>query len=308
MSFTFWLAFASLFSSIHSAAVDLRSTRPLSTFQSLGDFPASSPSIQSHIKVIPASTVQSRFVVGGWDSLSNLTILHKRDDEIPGSNVTLGTPTNIDVHCDGHEYGSPSRFSCGSAFVDIPEDGTRDTLGDRTMQGQWDVPLPFRFVSCKSPIKPQNITEHERTPRFLRGPPSLSLLANGRCVIEFNVTNPGVSDRASGLELRAAAYRVLRQCVMPLSRGGVITGVGENRQLSVVVKAFAPQVHCQAPATPYAHDLRVYCQQVLNTMPTSTETNTFSLRGLDTAVAFARVSLPITFVDGTSYFEVHNLC
>ena len=91
-------------------------------------------------------------MIGGWDSsLSNLTFLDKRDDEPSGSNVTLGAPTDFTVYCDGDAYGSLSRFSCGNAFVDIPEDGRRDTLGDRTMQGHWDVPLPFRFVSCKSP-------------------------------------------------------------------------------------------------------------------------------------------------------------
>ena len=154
MSFIFWLAFATLFSSIHSAAVGLTRTRSLPTLQSLSNSLPSSLSTQYHIQVVPDSRLLSKFVIGGWDSsLSNLTYLHKRDDEPSGSNVTLGAPADISVHCDRDAYGPLSRFSCGNAFVDIPEDATRDTLGDRTMQGHWDVPLPFRFVSCKSPTQ-----------------------------------------------------------------------------------------------------------------------------------------------------------
>lgn len=118
-------------------------------------------------------------------------------------------------------------------------------------------------------------------------------------MIEFDIANPGVSDRASGLELRDATYKILKQCVIPLRQGGTATGVGEHRQLNVVVKATAPQVKCEAPATPYQLSQRAYCQQVLNAMPASTALGSFGLQAMN-----AKVALPVTFVDGASFLHI----
>lgn len=148
-----WLAFAALISRIRSAAVMPLGRRVLSTSDSSPIISPEPLGIEREVKVIPDSTLNSHFVIGGWDSsFSNLTFVRKRAEGDAGPNVTLGVPTGIDIHCHAGRYGIPSRFSCGNAFVDIPEDRDRDTLGARTTPGHWDVPLPFRFVSCKSII------------------------------------------------------------------------------------------------------------------------------------------------------------
>ena len=83
---------------------------------------------------------------------------------------------------------------------------------------------------------------------------------------------------------------------MDLNQGGVATGLGDNGQLSLQVKAAMPQLRCETPPTEHSLRMRGYCQIVLNGMPALTKAATFGLGLFDPTVV-----LPITFTDGMSY-------
>ena len=150
MTFFHWLIIASCIPCIVTVAVNPFSKRLSPAADPLDIHLPKALGIQPPVHIVPDLTLQSHFVIGGWDpSFSNLTFVHKRADSGFRPNATLASPQGLDVHCHAERYGHPSRYSCGNAFVDIPEDRVRNTLADRRKQDS-DVPLPFRFVSSKS--------------------------------------------------------------------------------------------------------------------------------------------------------------
>ena len=67
----------------------------------------------------------------------------------PHSSGTLRAPggNGPPVQCDVSKYGRPVIDSCAEAWRDIPGSGGLQSFGSRTAKGQWDVVLPFRFIS-----------------------------------------------------------------------------------------------------------------------------------------------------------------
>lgn len=66
---------------------------------------------------------------------------------IPGVEPT-GLQTSV-VKCDGSIYGfNLNTESCLEAWSLLPKSAQRRTFGTRT-EGQFNVPLPFRVLSCK---------------------------------------------------------------------------------------------------------------------------------------------------------------
>ena len=66
-------------------------------------------------------------------------------------NVQLLNVTNDPVECNGGLYGRDlDKDSCVDAWRSIPTDNEYVTYGARR-EGHFEVPLPVRFLSCKSP-------------------------------------------------------------------------------------------------------------------------------------------------------------
>ena len=83
---------------------------------------------------------------------SNLTL--------PGPAQKLSDPAPPIVHCDSTTYKRDLvKASCINAISTIPDDADVLTIGDRT-QGSYDIPLPFRYISCKA-LAPPVVTPKE---------------------------------------------------------------------------------------------------------------------------------------------------
>lgn len=110
----------------------------------------------NNVQVVPDGTLDSRFIIGGWDPIfSTFLTPQRRQDDLLERTIKVRAPTGVGVHCHAERYGSPNHLSCGDALVAIPDSRKKITFTQRTGRGDWDYrgpqPLPFRWVSCESP-------------------------------------------------------------------------------------------------------------------------------------------------------------
>ena len=98
--------------------------------------------------IVPQSAETSKFTLGSGSaasfSFSNAIL---DSDPSTSSNITLSSK-KLNVVC-GTDLDVILASSCRQAWRDIPAYNDQDYLsfGNRTTPGNWDVPLPFRFIS-----------------------------------------------------------------------------------------------------------------------------------------------------------------
>ena len=51
-------------------------------------------------------------------------------------------------------------------------------------------------------------------------------IADATCVIEVTYANPGDADRETSSNLKSAAYKLVKECVMNQGSGGLVRGLG----------------------------------------------------------------------------------
>ena len=89
------------------------------------------------------------------------------------------------------------------------------TFGDRAA-GAWDAPLPFRYLS------------HD-----------------GLCAVDVSHSHGSTFDTVTPLALKETARLLIQICVQtPPSIGGLATGLGENKALSMRIVPYKPTVYC----------------------------------------------------------------
>ncbi|KAL8772474.1 MAG: hypothetical protein Q9209_002426 [Squamulea sp. 1 TL-2023] len=166
------------------------------------------------------------------------------------------------ARCNEREFGRPMFSSCGDAWKDIPDTIEVERFGSRSAGLQWDVILPFKFIS-----------------------------RDGLCTIDVSLSESDQAyyDEAKSYDLKKAAADVISQCVSK-STGGTVNGLGQYRRIRVSVSQYRPNVRCMKENAPL--DLGM-CQIALNIMPVVSSPMVFG----DTSTPRVKMLLPQRFVD-----------
>jgi len=121
--------------------------------------PATGSSAVSLTDLLPNSSSSLTFVVGGASesplletqislcntNISNSKILNRACN--PPQPLVLADQSNVKYECDKRLLSLEGN-DCRDAWQDMPGlDRTQVSFGNRTASHNWDVPLPFRFIS-----------------------------------------------------------------------------------------------------------------------------------------------------------------
>ena len=120
------------------------------------------------------------------------------------------------------------------------------TFGKRG-EGKWDAPIPFRYLS------------HD-----------------GLCAIDLGLRAGETFETVAPLDLKEAALRLIRICVaVEPSEGGLYSGLGVNKALSLRVVRYRPNVLCgsEGSGPPW-----VTCRHIIDQMRADSEKQIFGPR------------------------------
>ena len=67
-------------------------------------------------------------------------------------------------------------------------------------------------------------------------------VADATCIIETYYKNPGDADRETTGNLKSAAYKLMKECVMGQGRGGIVRGLGQNSSIHCKSCAFVDDI------------------------------------------------------------------
>lgn len=123
--------------------------------------------------------------------------------------------------CNGKSFGrNLNVVSCTDALNSMSDFHLPRTFGERG-EGDWDVPLPFRFLS-----------------------------RDGLCAIDVSHKAGTLFDTIIPTVMKLNVEALLNICVKGTpNQGGVATNIGENGALSVRMTPYRPNVHCEGPNT-----------------------------------------------------------
>ena len=127
------------------------------------------------------------------------------------------SPSGLPISCDGRLYGRNFNLaSCLQINNAMTSDTHPKTFGKRDRGDSWDAPLPYRYLS-----------------------------RDGLCAIDVGIRSGETFDTVSPLELKEAASWLIRICVsVEPSEGGLYTGLGVNKALSLRIVRYRPNVLC----------------------------------------------------------------
>ena len=140
MSLAFWTAVLSVLSPVLSVSIG--------TWQ--GQISSSSFNDHAPLEIVPHVSMPLPWIIGGSDqalpplsSEFNQTTLSSR------LNLTLLSRRNVNYECDDH-LNSLLPTECREAWRQIPRfDGKLYSIGNRSAEQKWDIPLPMRWPSSK---------------------------------------------------------------------------------------------------------------------------------------------------------------
>lgn len=152
--------------------------------------------------------------------VKSLVILDTPSLTQPGSNATNTNSSNAFYRCNGLKFGYNLDWSsCNEALSQIDASSTTEQTYGPRYQGQFDVKLPKRYISCLFP--------HPLGCYAQMDCKDLSMTVNGRCYINFGLMPRQVSARASGQEVASAVDYLISNCVRGTpSQGGMAYDVG----------------------------------------------------------------------------------
>lgn len=139
-----------------------------------------------------------------------------------GANTSLTLPT---VHCDGVAYKSDLlSASCADAYRTIPRTTKLLTFGDRE-DGDFEVPLPYRWVSCKKIFLTLPFAASRPLARWLTSLPRLA--ADGLCIFEIAKIADTPVAYATLRDFERAAFMLLTTCFADgRTEGGIAGNLG----------------------------------------------------------------------------------
>ncbi|KAL9031612.1 MAG: hypothetical protein Q9196_000369 [Gyalolechia fulgens] len=149
--------------------------------------------------------------------------------------------------------------SCADALSQIPQTDENLRFQMRGF-GQYDVPLPHRFIS-----------------------------ADGICILELVLKDEVKNEEASYHDLWSAARALLHDCVLSSAVGGIATDIGKNSGLGIIMTSYEPHVECKQHHIPPPNE---HCNHFLDHMKTSPLQKYFANAG-DRQATDADIPLPI---------------
>lgn len=166
---------------------------------------------------------------------------------VPGSDATVLNTSTLaapQLSCNGSLYRRDINLaSCVEAYHKITSYTSPRSFGERGT-GDYDAPLPYRYLS-----------------------------RDGLCAIDIAHASGIESDVIAPIDLKQAAEIIIRVCVSGKpSEGGLLTGLGMNKGLSMRVVPYIPNVSCgpDASGPPW-----ISCREVLDTMPANNKRQVF---------------------------------
>ena len=131
MSLAFWTAVLSVLSPVSSLS--------MRTWQS--QIPPSSPSTHLPLQIVPQASKSLPWIIGSSDQ--SLLSFSSR------LNLTGLSRSNVNYECDDH-LNSLLPSECREAWRQIPRfDGKMYSIGNRSTEQKWNIPLPMRWPSSK---------------------------------------------------------------------------------------------------------------------------------------------------------------
>ncbi|KAL8650496.1 MAG: hypothetical protein Q9210_003790 [Variospora velana] len=153
------------------------------------------------------------------------------------------------LSCSGAKFGRNLRLaSCVQVYMAMSSYTVPRTFGER-FTGEWDAPLPFRYLS------------HD-----------------GLCAIDLSHAAGVDGDTVAPVDLKEAARLIIQVCIaVSPNEGGLVTGLGVNKALSLRIVPYRPTVTCGPDGTFSSDDLA--CRDVLDRMPANNKRQVFGPKG-----------------------------
>ena len=131
MSLAFWIAVLSVLSPVLSVSIG--------TWQ--GQISPSSFTDHPPLQIVPHGSMPLPWIIGGSNqSLPPLS---------SGLNLTALSRPDVNYECDNH-FNSLLPTECREAWRQIPRfDGKLYSIGNRSAEQKWDIPLPMRWPSSE---------------------------------------------------------------------------------------------------------------------------------------------------------------
>lgn len=180
-----------------------------------------------------------------WPLDSPALLPNPNYDPRPSNTSSL---SDLPISCDGRLYGRKFNLaSCLQINHAMSSDTRPRTFGKRSSSDRWDANLPFRYLS-----------------------------RDGSCAIDVGIGAGETFDTVSPLDLKEAASRLIRICVaVEPSEGGLYTGLGVNKALSLRIVRYRPNVFCgpEGSGPPW-----VTCRHIIDQMSADSQKQIFGPR------------------------------
>ena len=196
-----------VFASIHitNAAV-VTNSEAIPELQ-LPDFNTSSPG--SNFRLFPSPSSTDLY----WPLDSPSLIPNPNYDDRP---LNTSSVSDLPISCDGRLYGRNFNLASCLQINHAMSSETRPKTFGKRGAGNWDVPLPYRYLS------------HD-----------------GLCAVDVGIRAGQTFDTVSLLDLKEAASWLIRVCVsVEPSVGGLYSDLGVNKALSLRIVRYRPNVFC----------------------------------------------------------------
>ncbi|KAI4173471.1 MAG: hypothetical protein LQ348_006577 [Seirophora lacunosa] len=179
-----------------------------------------------------------------WPLESPSPILDPSSD---ATNLNTSTHSNSMLTCSGTRYGRNLRLaSCLQIWGIMSAYTVPRSFGERNT-GDWDAPLPFRYLSL-----------------------------DGLCAIDLSHAAGTLGDTIAPVDLKEAARLIIQICIaVEPNEGGLVTGLGVNKALSLRIVPYRPTVTCGPDNT---GPPELSCRDVIDKMPANNKRQVFGPR------------------------------
>ncbi|KAL9011933.1 MAG: hypothetical protein Q9173_003270 [Seirophora scorigena] len=169
------------------------------------------------------------------------------DPSSEATSLNTSTHSNAILSCSGTRYGRNLRLaSCLQIWRIMSSYTVPRSFGERNT-GDWDAPLPFRYLSL-----------------------------DGLCAIDLSHAAGVLGDIIAPVDLKEAARLIIQICVaVQPNQGGLVTGLGVNQALSLRIVPYRPTVTCGPDNT---GPPELSCRDVIDKMPANNKRQVFGPR------------------------------
>lgn len=151
----------------------------------------------------------------------------------PSSNSSSSS-NGLKIECSGRKYGKNLKVnSCRNIFDFLRKEEEEHTFAERDSGIPFNVPLPWRTLSSKTPFH-DSTSSYKVSGLVCERPRSCSdasITEDGLCFVQPVLTGGAMVGHASGTEVGQAAFTMLQVCVVERGTGGIASRIGECRKI-----------------------------------------------------------------------------